>query len=394
MNAKRRLVIILGAITVGLQLRSAHASENDVRLPAKIVVEGGSMWVADLIPDYQRSADPGIRVQCAALDQTGNVQSYQLVEAGGCLRQDCSHRESYPMRWDIGYGDFVAIVPLEFPPVQWSFPLCRMPLSDVRLFPRGKITAALAALGKPVMARWNDQKVRVEPLHLIGDWVRMNQRGIGVHFDLCALPDAGIVLYLLVGDRMTAWYYPAGPSKGQIRGAHLIDGPLLLNEDEWMRVATFVPGFTGPFRVCVRGQTVYFVTADGKAYVCEGFRTPIQRPTSPDPLIQATYGKHGRSIPFGEGFLKRVLGAPEERIVAQPVVDVGAIEAVVLDRSLDDILWVTRDSIRSSSLDEVYRRSGTTPPPVEGLTGPMVEARKYLLDVLAFRSQAEPEQKE
>ena len=392
MNTNRLLRVAGRALAFCLMASPAYASEDEVRFTPKTVLRGGKMWVADFIQPKKSSGPLWVRLQSAVFDVTGNVQDYRLPLAGGYLGIR-SQAESYPIRWDVADGHFVAIVPLTFTPSDWDFTLSRIALEDVAFFPSGQVSHSMAALRKAICARVNHEGIRVEPLSLVDALVRLYQKGTAIHYDFCAVPDGAVVLYLLVGNRMTVWYYPAGTSKGQVKGAHLIEGPSLFGEDKWVRVATFVPGFNGPFLVFVRGELVYFLTKDKRLYVCEGFRTPMQRPISTDPIAQIERGENSRSrcIAFDRGLLQRFLGVPEGRIVTEPVDDVSGIEAVVVDRSANDILWVTRDRITNSSLDRVRQRSEATPAPVEGVTGPIVDLRKYLPDLIAFRSQAPPD---
>jgi hypothetical protein len=149
-------------------------------------------------------------------------------------------------------------------------------------------------------------------------------------FDIHAASSDVVVLFLLVGSRMTVWSYsPGGYANidGRVIGPYRLDGPPLTVRGMWRQLATFDVPFQSQFRVLHNGARVYLWTADGRLFECAGFDSRQRGPVDQTPMVQG--GEAGYS-PDSKS-LARFLGGNEKRITVSRVADLASVSMVLED---------------------------------------------------------------
>jgi hypothetical protein len=124
-------------------------------------------------------------------------------------------------------------------------------------------------------------------------------------FDIHAAGSDALVLYLLVGGRMTVWSYsPGGYSRieGRVLGPYRIDGPPLMAAGKWRQLATFDVPFYGQFAAIHDGQAVYFLTSEGDLFACYGLDSRPKLAGSSKPIIEGSETAYTPQLRFAERF--------------------------------------------------------------------------------------------
>ena len=149
-------------------------------------------------------------------------------------------------------------------------------------------------------------------------------------FDIHAASSDVVVLFLLVGSRMTVWSYSSGgyaDIDGRVIGPYRLDGPPLTARGMWRQLATFDVPFQSQFRVLHNGARVYLWTADGRLFECAGFDSRQRGQVDQTPMVEggeAGYSPNSKS-------LARFLGENEKRIIVSRVADLASVSMVLED---------------------------------------------------------------
>lgn len=177
-------------------------------------------------------------------------------------------------------------------------------------------------------------------------------------FDIHAIGDGEVALWLLIGSRMTVWCYsPGGYASidGVVIGPYRIEGPPMCTAGQWKQLATFDVPFQSPFRVIHEGSAACLWTADGSFYLCTGL--DARRPDiSLEPIISGSEDCYT----LDKKAVSRFLGQNERRIAVRRVL--GPSNASMVLEDIDrGRAWIL-DGVRVRHLDAIEQALPLTEP--------------------------------